>query len=52
MKVARNHIIAAIEAGRRIYFPKYAIQAYPSVAVPGSPQFGWHIVVTPGEKSK
>lgn len=43
MKVARKHIIAAIESGKQMEFPKYTIQ--PSKFTEPSGVFGWRIRV-------
>ena len=56
MKVARKHIMAALESGKLMFFPKYAIKAkpYTTVITGRTPakdkptgEFGWHISVLP-----
>lgn len=51
MKVARKHIIAAIEAQRLLFFPKYAIKAHPYEGKDKRiGEFGWTISVVPTAK--
>lgn len=52
MKVARKHIIAAIDnGGRTTFFPKYAIRAVPYVGKSIKiGEFGWTIAVVPTRK--
>lgn len=57
MKVARKHIIAAIEvcnirgAGKLMTFPKYTIKAYPHTGKDKKlGEFGWTITVLPRAK--
>ena len=52
IKVARSHIINAIEdAGRLKFFPKYAIKAYYYESKDkGTGEFGWQIAVVPDKK--
>lgn len=52
MKVARKHIIAAIEAEKRLlFFPKYAIKACPYTGQDKRiGEFGWTISVLPGKR--
>lgn len=48
MKVARKHIIAAIETGKLMWFPKYSIKAYPYKGrINSFGEFGWTISVNP-----
>jgi hypothetical protein len=49
-KVARKHILAAIEnAGRLTFFKKYAIKAKHYINKADKlGEFGWHIAVLPG----
>jgi hypothetical protein len=46
--MARKHILAAIEAGRLLFYPKYAIKAvYYTGKDKRIGEFGWHIAVLP-----
>ena len=48
MKVARKHIIMALETERLMFFPKYAIKAKPYQGKDKSiGEFGWTISVLP-----
>ena len=49
MKVARKHIVVAIESAPKLmFFPKYAIKAVPYVGKDKSiGEFGWTIAVVP-----
>lgn len=49
MKIARKHIIAAVEnSGKTTFFPKYAIKAVPYTGKNKSiGEFGWTIAVVP-----
>ena len=49
MKVARKHIIAALENPKKLmFFPKYAIKVYPYVGKDKSiGEFGWTVTVLP-----
>lgn len=52
VKVARKHVIAAIETpGKLFHFPKYAIKAKSYVGQDKRiGEFGWTIAVLPGKK--
>lgn len=50
MKVARKHIIAAIESGNLLSFPKYTIKAVPYDGKDKRlAEFGWTIAVLPNK---
>lgn len=51
MKVARKHIIAAVESGRLLSYPRYMIKAYPfNGKIPSIAEFGWTISVIPKKR--
>jgi hypothetical protein len=52
MKVARKHVIAALENPKKLlFYPKYAIKAYPYVGRDTKVgEFGWTISVVPEKK--
>lgn len=54
MKVARKHILAAIDnAGKLTFFPKYSIKAkYYQGSSISIGEFGWTISVIPVKKDK
>ena len=53
IKVARKHIIAAIEARGLLFFPKYAIKAKQYIGKnKGIGEFGWTISVIPKRAAK
>ena len=48
MKVARKHIIAAIETGKLMFYPKYAIKARPYKGKDKNlGEFGWTVSILP-----
>lgn len=51
MKVARKHVIAALECPNKLlFFPKYAIKAYPYTGKDKKVgEFGWQIAVIPNK---
>lgn len=53
MKVARKHVIAAVEvSGKLLHFPKYAIKAKAYVGQDKKlGEFGWTIAVLPKKGS-
>lgn len=53
VKVARKHVIAAIESEQLLFFPKYAIKAKPYVGKDKHiGEFGWVVSVRPTKKEK
>lgn len=52
VKVARSHVVAAIEAaGKLLFFPKYAIKAYYYEGKDKTiREFGWYIAVLPTDR--
>jgi hypothetical protein len=53
MKVARSHIVAAIETEKLMFFPKYAIKAIPYVGMDRViGEFGWTVSVLPTREAR
>lgn len=51
MKVARKHIVAAIESGRLTFYPNYTIKAIPYKGRDKRiGEFGWTVTVVPVKK--